>query len=324
MRTWLRGWDPYVVALAATAITLFVVLGMLMPRRFLDLDNFTSMAAQASELGMFSIAMTLALMVGGIDLSMVAVGNLAAILAGLAIQSIAGNSWLALVLGILVALAVGMVAGLVNGILIAAIEVPAILATLGTMTLFAGLAFGVTSGSAVFGLPDWLVDLANAAPWGVPTPFVLFALVWLFANVLLRRTAFGEALILIGTNLRVARFSGISTGRVIVGTYMTSGIIAALAGFVSLLRTNSAHPDYGGSYVLLSILIAVLGGVSVSGGGGRLVGVLWALVILQTLSTGFNMLLLYVPDGAFFRDFVWGMLLLVVMTVTARLKARRR
>lgn len=324
MRDRLRGWDPYVVALAVTAVALFVVLGAAMPRRFLDPDNFTSMAVQASELGMFSIAMTMALMIGGIDLSTVATGNLAAILAGLAIKSGAGSAWTALALGVLVALGVGVVAGLVNGLLIAAIEVPAILATLGTMTLFAGIAFGVTGGSAVFGLPDQLVDLANAAPWGVPTPFMLFVLVWLCADVLLRRTAFGEALILIGTNLRVARFSGIPTGRVIVGTYVASAVIAALAGFISLLRTNSAHPDYGGSYVLLSILVAVLGGVSVSGGAGRLVGVLWALVILQTLSTGLGMLLLYVPDGAFFRDFAWGLLLLVVMVVTARLKARRR
>jgi len=320
----LRGWDPYVVALAVTAVALFVVLGATMPRRFLDPDNFTSMAVQASELGMFSIAMTMALMIGGIDLSTVATANLAAILAGLAIKSGAGSAWTALALGVLVALVIGVAAGLVNGLLIAAIEVPAILATLGTMTLFAGIAFGVTGGSAVFGLPDPLVDLANAAPWGVPTPFMLFVLVWLCADVLLRRTAFGEALILIGTSLRVARFSGIPTGRVIVGTYVASAVIAALAGLVSLLRTNSAHPDYGGSYVLLSILVAVLGGASVTGGAGRLVGVLWALVILQTLSTGLGMLLLHVPDGAFFRDFAWGLLLLVVMVVTARLKARRR
>ncbi len=323
---WLRGRDPYLLTLVAIAVVLVVALGVAMPNRFLDPDNFSSMAIQASELGMFSVAMTLALLIGGIDLSIVAVGNLSAILAGLVIQAIAptGDVWLALAAGTATSLAVGVAAGLVNGFLIAEIGVPSILATLGTMTLLTGLAFGVTHGSAVFGLPDELVDLADAAPLGVPAPFILFIVVWFLVDLLVRRTGFGEALILIGTNPRVARFSGIPTGKVIVGTYVTSALIAAVSGLVTLLRTNSAHPDYGGSYVLQSILIAVLGGVSVAGGAGRLIGVLWALVILQALSTGFNMLLLFVSDGTFFRDFIWGFILLVVMVVTAGLKAKRR
>lgn len=321
-----KRWDPYILTLAAIALALLSVLGILMPTRFLDSDNIISMAVQASEIGMFSIAMTLALMLGGIDLSIVAIANLSAILGGLVIQALApaGQVWLALAAAILTALAVGGVTGLVNGVLIAVVGVPSILATLGTMTLFTGLAFGITGGSAVFGLPDQLVDLANAAPFNVPAPFIVFILVWMLADVLVRRTPFGEALVLIGTNLQVARFSGIETGKVIVGTYVTGALVAAAAGLVSLLRTNSAHADYGGSYLLLSILIAVLGGVSVSGGAGRLIGVLWALTILQLLSTGFGMLLLFVSDGAFLRDFVWGFLLLAVMTISAKLKTKRR
>ena len=323
---WLRGWDPYLLTLAAIAVVLLVALSVAMPSRFLDPDNFQSMSIQASELGMFSVAMTLALLIGGIDLSIVAVANLSAILAGLAIQTVAatGHVWLALAAGAATALVIGSVAGLLNGFLIAMIGVPSILATLGTMTLLTGFAFGATGGSAVFGLPDQLVDLANTAPLGIPAPFILFILVWIFTDILVRRTPFGEALILIGTNLRVARFSGIPTGRVIIGTYMTSALIAAASGLVSLLRTNSAHADYGGSFVLQSILIAVLGGVSVAGGAGRLIGVLLALLILQSLSTGLDMLLLFVSDGTFFRDFVWGFILLAVMVVTAGLKAKRR
>ena len=324
-----RGYDPYIVVLAGIAIALLVALGTAMPSRFLDVDTFTSMGVQAAELGMFGVAMTLALLIGGIDLSIVAVANLAAILAGLTIQRIApetdaaGSAWLGLAAGTLVALSTGVVAGLLNGVLIAVIGMPSILATLGSMTLVAGLSFGITGGSAISGLPEQLVDTANAVLWGVPASFALFILVWGLSGLMLRRTSFGESLILIGTSPRVARFSGIPVYRITIGTYAITGLIGALTGLISLLRTNSAHADYGGTYVLLSILIAVLGGVSVFGGAGRLIGVLWAVVILQLLSTGFNMLLLHVSDGTFFRDFVWGLLLLAVMTITTRLKAGR-
>lgn len=322
--------DPYILTLAGIAIALIAILSVAMPNKFLDPDNFASMGVQAAELGMFGVAMTVAMLLGGIDLSIVAVANLAAILAGLVIRWVAadagsvGSVLPAFAAGVVTALAVGVVAGLLNGLLVAVIGVPSILATLGTMTLLTGLAFGITGGAAVFGLPDPLVDAANAAIWAVPIPFILFLLVWALVNVVLRRTAFGQSVILIGTSLRVAQFSGVPTGRTIVGVYMITSLISAMAGLINLLRTNSAHADYGGSYVLLSILIAVLGGVSVTGGAGRLIGVLWAIVVLQTLSTGLNMLLIYVSDGPFLRDFVWGFILLAVMVMKVRLEGKRR
>ncbi len=319
--------DPYVLTLAGIAVALIAILSIAMPNKFLDPDNFASMGVQAAELGMFGVAMTVAMLLGGIDLSIVAVANLAAILAGLVIRWVAadGGSVLpAFAAGVATALVVGVVAGLLNGLLVAVVGVPSILATLGTMTLLTGLAFGITGGAAVFGLPDPLVDAANAVIWGVPIPLILFLLVWALVNVVLRRTAFGQSVTLIGTSLRVAQFSGVPTGRTIIGVYVITSLIGAMAGLVNLLRTNSAHADYGGSYVLLSILIAVLGGVSVTGGAGRLIGVLWAVVVLQTLSTGLNMLLIYVSDGPFLRDFVWGFILLSVMIMKVRLEGKRR
>lgn len=325
----IRRRDPYVRLLIAAALGTTALLAVLVPDRFLQANNFVSMAIQMSELGLFSIAMSLSLLIGGIDLSVVAVANLAAILSGLTVHAIvpAGSGALAATAGFLaaliVALAVGGVVGVINGLLIARLGVPAILATLGTMTFFSGVAFGVTGGSAISGLPDSLAGVGNSAVAGVPVLFLVFLGVWLACDILVRRTAFGAEMILVGTSPRVARFSGVATGRVIIGTHLVTALIASIAGFSSLMRTNSANADYGGAYVLLAILVSVLGGVSVTGGSGRLIGVLWALVILQLLSTGFNMLLLYVSDGNFFRDFAWGFLLLLIMSLTSRLTADR-
>lgn len=322
--------DPYLLTLGVIALVLAVALSAAIPGRFTDWDNFASMSIQLSELGMLSVAMALSLLIGGIDLSIVAVANLSAILAGIAIQAIApGESsqarvYLALLAGIIITLATGGIIGYINGLLIAKIGVPSILATLGTMTLVSGLAFGFTNEGSVSGLPDGLVAIGNGSLAAIPVPFLIFIVVWLAVDLLVRKTAFGAEMILVGTSLKVAQFSGIPTRRIIIGTHVIASLIAALTGLVSLLRTNSAHADYGGSYVLLAILVSVLGGVSVSGGAGKLIGVLWALVILQLLSTGFNMLLLFVPDGNFFRDFVWGLLLLLVMTLTALFRAPKR
>jgi simple sugar transport system permease protein len=324
------GRDLYVLTLAVVAVLLFAVLGATLPNRFLDTDNLASMAVQLSELGLFSVAMTLSLLIGGIDLSVAAVANLSAILAAYVIQAVApagsppAQVWLAGGAALGTVLLTGGFVGWLNGLLIARIGVPSILATLGTMTLFSGLAFGITGGSAVSGLPEQLIDFANGSLIGVPTTFLLFALVWLIVDLIVRKTAFGGAIMLVGASLRVARFSGVHVGSVIIRTHMLSAVIAALAGLASLLRTNSANADYGGSYVLLAILVAVLGGISVAGGAGKLIGVLWAVLILQLLSTGFNMLLLYVSDGNFFRDFVWGFLLLLIMSVTSILRSKRQ
>ena len=302
----IRRRDPYVRLLFGAAAAAMALLAVLVPGRFLHADNFASMAIQMSELGLYSVAMTLSLLIGGIDLSVVAVANLAAILAALTVRAMvpAGAGALTAAAGfttaLIVALATGVGVGAINGLLIARLGVPAILATLGTMTFFSGIAFGVTGGSAMSGLPDSLTGVGDSGGRRRAGVVPGFPAVWLAADVLVRRTAFGAEMILVGTSVRVARFSGIATGRVVFRTHLLTALIASIAGFSSLMRTNSANADYGGTYVLLAILVSVLGGVSVTGGSGRLIGVLWALVILQLLSTGFNMLLLFRLRRQFF------------------------
>jgi simple sugar transport system permease protein len=129
-----------------------------------------------------------------------------------------------------------------------------------------------------------------------------------------------------GTNERAARFSGININRLLIRTYWLAGVTAAIAGIVFLARTNSAKGDYGESFVLLTVLISILGGVSYNGGFGTIAGVVLAVLCLQFLSTGLNMLMLEMSGSSgsqFFRQFAWGALLLLVMVVNYYSEQRR-
>jgi len=318
--------DGHTRFLAATVVLIFIFMALAMPAQFPTAANLQSMAFQMAELGILSVAMTLALLIGGIDLSVTAMANLSAIAAALVMTRLAGAGasagevTVSITLALLVSVAVGVACGMVNGLLIGRAGVPAILVTLGTLTLYSGLGYAITKGRAVHGVPDPLLFLGIGTVLGIPVPLITFGVVVGVASILLHRTSFGFKVYMIGSNALAARFSGIDNPGMITRTHIISGFLSAIAGLVSLARTNSANADYGSSYLLMAILVAVLGGISVSGGHGRLGGVVLALVSLQMLSTGFNMLLSRYSGSNFFRDFAWGFLLLFVM-VFARIKA---
>ncbi len=315
------GWDRYQALLLAIVITIFVGMSALEPDTFPTLNNISSMAFQISELGILSIGMTLAFLIGGVDLSVNAIANLSAILAGMVVKKLtpaaaSGSAvWLAFAFAVVVALGAGLLCGLLNGVLIGRVGISAILATLSTLTLYAGIAVGITKGAAVSRFPEPILFVGNGKVLGVPVPLLIFLLVLAVTSVMLNRTAFGFKMYMLGTNPNASRFSGINNTRVIILTHVVVGVLSAIAGIIILTRTNSANADYGTSYILMTILIAVLGGVSVTGGFGKVSGLLLGLIALQFLSTGFNMVLLSYSGSNFFRDFAWGLLLLLVMGI---------
>jgi simple sugar transport system permease protein len=185
------------------------------------------------------------------------------------------------------------------------------------MTLFTGLAVGLTRGSTISGFPASVLAIGNGTLLGIPIPLLVLLALALVVWFLLTRTTYGFKVYMLGTNPVAAQFSGINNRRVILTTHILTGLLSASTGLLALARTNSANADYGSSYILLTLLIAVLGGVAVTGGFGRIAGVMLALVVLQFLSTGFNMLLVRFGGSNFFRDFAWGLLLLLVTSITA-------
>jgi len=300
------------VRLLLIAAAVLVIMSLLNPGKFLTWRNFASMSFQFPEL-----------VTGGVDLSVVSIGNLTGILAALILAHATSTSPSTPMLtayvaaAIVVALAAGALCGWLNGVLIARFAITPILATLGTMQLFTGIALVITKGHAVAGYPKAAQFIGNGTLAGVPVPLLIFLLLACVTQVILSRTPLGLRLYLMGTNPVAARFSGLDVRRLPGRTYLLTALLSAVAGLVIISRTNSAKADYGGSYLLQAVLVAILGGVNPRGGFGSAWGVLLAVLSLQFLSSGLNMLQLNETVGPyvnnFTKEFTWGVLLLLVM-----------
>ncbi|MDW8396451.1 MAG: ABC transporter permease [Anaerolineae bacterium] len=322
--------DGNLVRLFIAAALIFIVMSLLRPNVFPTVENFRSMGSQFPEIGILAIAIMIAMLTGGIDLSVVSIANLSGVLAGLFIRAVIPADAppsvvvLGLVGAVAIALASGVLLGLFNGLLIARVNLPPILATLGTMTLYTGINVVITRGNAVFA-ENRLVFIGNTYVFDlIPIPTLIFAVVVAAISLILNHTAFGLKLYLIGSNEKAARFSGIDVPRTLIGAYVLSGLLSAIVAIIFLGRNNSAKWDFAPSYVLQAVLVAVLAGVNPAGGSGRVAGIVLAILALQFVSTGLNMLLLAVSGGQFFKEFAWGALLLIIMVVNYYSEQRRQ
>ena len=322
--------DGQTLRLLVIAILLFAVFSYLLPGKFLTVRNMQSMAVQFPEFGILAFAIMITMLTGGIDLSIVGAANLSAIVGALVLTRLAGADGaampllLAAPLAILAALLIGSLCGLFNGFLVSRIGITPILATLGTGSLYTGLSFVITGGPAI--TTTQLAFIGNSTILGLPIPVIVFIVLAVAFSIMLNRSAFGFNVYMLGTNPTAALFSGINSHRVLMRTYWLAGLVAGIAGIIFLARTNSAKPDYGASFILLAVLIAILGGVSYTGGFGTISGMVLAVLSIQFLSTGLNMLMLeWFPSSAaiFFRQFAWGGLLLLVMVLNYYVEQRR-
>lgn len=295
-------------------IGVFVLMTALRPSSFFTFQNIISMLFQIPEMGLLTLAVTLSFITGGMDLSLVGISNLSAICSGLLMASLTGKTVtpIQIILGIIVSITVGIICGLINGVLVSYLKVIPMLATLGTMQMFTGIAMVITKGSSVVGLPEEFSVFGQAAIFGfLPVPVLIFLIGALVVNYMLNKTLLGIELRLIGTNERAALFSGIDVMKSKIKSYMFGGILASVAGVIMMARVNSAKADFGTSYTMQTILIAVLGGVNPSGGKGKIGGVILAVFILQFLSSGFNMLRM----SQYAKELVWGLLLVILVTI---------
>lgn len=306
--------------LALITIAIFALMSVLVGDRFLSPQNLTSMAFQFPEFAILGLAVAVAMLTGGIDLSIVGTANLSAVIAALFLGATAGDTFgaLPMLAAIAIALSVGLAAGLFNGMLVATFGLPPILATLGTGLIYTGLAIAMTGGSAVMGLPPAAAFIGNGRLLGIPVPLIVFAILAAALAWLLSRTAFGLKTRMFGANPLAARYAAMDTGRVILKVYALCGMLSSVAGLIIMSRANSAKADYGSSYLLLAVLIAVLGGVNPYGGYGRIVGVVLAVLSMQFLSSGLNLLQI----TNFAREMIWGLLLLAVLLINL-LETRR-
>ncbi|HEX4508450.1 MAG TPA: ABC transporter permease, partial [Burkholderiaceae bacterium] len=285
---------------------------------FLDPFNLQSMGAQLPELGLLAIGVALAMISGngGIDLSGIALANLAGVCAALCVPhfvDVETSPWSFTVAFCVTCVVVGMLGGLLNGLLIARVGLTPILCTLGTQMLFTGLCVVVSGGVAVrVAAADPLLAIGDGVVLGVPIPFILFGAVVLGIGALLKFTPFGWRLFLLGTNPKAARYAGLPLRFILLATYATSGAIAGLAAVLIASRAVNVKWDYGQSYLLIAILIAVMAGVRPAGGYGRMSCLFFSATALQLLSSMLN----FSNVSNFLRDCAWGLLLLVFLATT--------
>jgi simple sugar transport system permease protein len=284
---------------------------------FLSIFNLQSMATQLPEIGLLAIGVSIAMCAGngGIDLSGIALANLSgvlgAVLVGMVLSPVENEAAFSVAF-IGGALLIGLAGGIINGLLISRLGITPILCTLGTQMAFTGLAVVVSGGRAVtVGSPEPLASIGNSTLAEIPISFLIYVVVAVIVACVLRYTRYGFWLMLMGTNPKAAVFAGFPTRAVIVATYAISGTLSGLAGVIIAARNVNVKWDYGTSYLLIAILIAVMAGVRPEGGYGRIVCVVLSAIALQLLSSMLN----FGGLSNFVRDFAWGALLLTFLAV---------
>lgn len=307
-------------ALVVLVIGLFVVLSILAPSTFPTIRNIVSMASQMSPIGILALCVGLTFLLGGIDLSIVAVANASGIAAAMTITNLEpslGSAGATLV-GVAAALLTGVVAGTINGALVAYLRVHPIPITLGTLTLFTGVATGITGGATVFGTRT-LDFLGAGTVGGVPVAFLLFALVTAMLSFITVRTQFGFRVYSVGASEKVSRFARMDVERVQILTYLLSGVLASVAGLLMFASTNAANVSFGSSFLIQAILVAVLSGVDTYGGRGRIAFIVLAVAAMQQIQTGINLAFGRWDGAVFAAQFGWGVLLIAVLALSQRL-----
>lgn len=275
-------WDR--VGILMVLILLVVLMSIFAPN-FNRVDNLLNIARSISVNAILAAGLTFVILTGGIDLS---VGSIVAVSGVVAV--IAAIAGVPAPVAVVIGMAVGGACGLVNGVLTAYLALAPFIVTLGTMTFLRGLAYTITNGQPIVSSDLNFKDLGNGYLLGIPVPVIAMVGVFLVAWFVLERTRYGRHVYAVGGNAQAARLAGVQVNRIILSVYVVAGICAGLAGVIFAARVISAQPTAGTGYELDAIAAVVLGGTSLVGGRGRIVGTLIGAVILGVLTTGLILL----------------------------------
>jgi ribose/xylose/arabinose/galactoside ABC-type transport system permease subunit len=266
-------------------IALLILFAVLKPRAFLSPGNIFNILRQVAVVGIAAAGMTCVLLTGGIDLSVGSTIGMVGIITALFISP--GKGWgLGIPLGLLAGLACGLLLGFANGFIVNKLKLVPMIGTLGAMTSVRGAAYLITGGKPVFGFPKGFEIIGQGYIWIVPIPVIIMALMFIITYILLNKMRIGRYIYGVGGNEEASRLSGVDVKKIKYFVYAYSGICCAIAGIVLLSRTNSGTPKAGTSYEMDIITAVVLGGVSISGGDGKITGVIAGVLIMGVLANG--------------------------------------
>ena len=282
-------------------------------------DVWLGMAMQFPEYGVVTLGLMFCFICGKMDMSFMALGNFATIMA---VQYMAAHAEASaggvIFVGVLIALGIAALGGLINGLLVSELDIPPVMATISMQLVWTGLSVALTSGNTVKGLPALYTEIGHKYLFGVlPVPLLIFLVIFALCWFLLNHTVYGEKLYMVGTNIKAAEFSAINTRRMVVGTYILCDVLCCVGCLLMVNTMASAKADYGTSYVMRCILILVLAGVLPDGGMGKIGSVLIAIITIQIIATGVNMF----PNlNTYYASLIWGGLLLIVLIMSSRME----
>jgi ribose transport system permease protein len=295
------------------ALVVLVILVTVVNPGFISPNNLLNLLRQVSTNALIAFGMTFVIITGGIDLS---VGSTLALSSALMAGAIA--SGLDPILAMVLSLFAGTAFGAVNGLLITKGKMAPFIATLATMTIYRGLTLVYTNGNPITGIGDSFIFkfVGRGYLFGIPFPVVLMIISFILLYILLHKMTFGRKTFAIGGNEKAAFIAGIKNDRIKTGIYAISGLMASLAGIIITSRLDSAQPTAGTSYEMDAIASVVLGGTSLSGGRGRLVGTLIGALIIGTLNNGMNLL----GISSFYQQVVKGIVIIIAVLLDRKNK----
>jgi rhamnose transport system permease protein len=284
---------------------------------FATVGNWQDIATNVAIVVVVAVGETMVVLTRNIDLS---VGSIVGLTAYLSAHALAHHHGLPIVVVALYAIAIGLGAGIVNGLLVVVGRIPAIIATLATLSIFRGLDFEATHGQNViaYQLPNSFLNLASHKPLGVPVLAWIALAVAVAGGVLLRYATWGRDLYAIGSSPQAARFAGISVGRRVMLAFALSGALAGLGGFLFAARFASVDAVAGSGFELDVVTAVVIGGVNVFGGSGTIAGAVLGAVLVGTIQNGFTLLKL----SEFWKIFFNGTAIVAAVTIDALVTQR--
>lgn len=304
-------WSDAGILIALIAMAIFFSVST---KAFFSASNFSNIARQISIVGICAVGMTMVILTGGIDLSIGSLIGLAAV-AGAKMMS-AGTPVFAAVLAVLV---LGLLVGAVNAACINGLRIPPMITTLGMMISVRGAVYLISSGMPVYGLPESFKVLGQNNIGIIPISMIIMVIVFVIGYVILNRTVFGRRIYGIGGNPETARLSGVNVKKEIYKIYCFAGFMGALAGLILMSRVNSGQPNAGDGYEMDIITAVVLGGVSVSGGEGKLSKVIVGVIFMGILANG--MMMMNISD--YWQRVVKGIVLLAAVAIDIRSKDKK-
>jgi ribose transport system permease protein len=282
--------------------------------RFATIQNFRTILIAAAPFALVALGQTLVILTGGIDLSVGSVIAVSAMSAAWLSLAMPDRIWLAMLLAIVA----GAFAGLVNGLVIAYLNVTPFVATLGMLTIASGFAYVIGGGAPINGLPKDFGFIANEKVFGFQLPVYIMIAGFIILGLLMKYSSFGMRIYAVGGNRTAAEVAGVNAKRVLIGVYVISGFLAGVSGVILASRVISGPPNLGAGYELDAIAAVVIGGASLMGGRGTVWGTLLGLLLIQTLNNGLDILVI----PAYWQMVISGVL--IVSAVAVDMWATRR